>query len=148
MLTDRIWSEWLYGKCTFQHKVSHTPTSSYGVIVLTCKVPSLFMSELAYATQRTPPNTEWIPVSARLQFKGELKLSNWCIDMTSGQTSRSQLSLEGDDDRRCASHQHRERLQCTAVCTPHPFDMSAQWALKSARVRNSELIAQCPTSED
>lgn len=59
-----VCSEWHLQKCTFQQKVSHTHTSCYVVKVLTCKVPFSFMSELAYATQRTP-HTEWIPVTAR-----------------------------------------------------------------------------------
>lgn len=68
MLIVHVCSEWLQQKCTFQQKVSHTHTSCYVVIVLTCKVPFLFMSELAYATQRTP-HTQWILVTASVHVK-------------------------------------------------------------------------------
>lgn len=135
------------GKARFSRRC-HTHTSCYVVIVLSCKVPFLFMSERAYATQSTP-HAEW--TAASVSAHGEQKWRSCTDTVTSEQTSTSThrwVSLESDDDLSCASHQHWERLQCTAVCAPHPFDTLTQWLLKSACVRNSELIAQRLSSED
>lgn len=49
-------------------KRCHTRASCYVSIVLTCKVTFLFISEWAYAAQRTP-HREWIQVIVSIQTK-------------------------------------------------------------------------------
>ena len=115
--------QWLPPKSTFQQKVSH-PYIFYVFVVLTCKVPFLFMSERAYATQRAPHTAVISPWVCTLSGSKVVVLMHW-HDIKAN-LNAPWLSLESDDDLSSASHQQWERLQCTAVWGLHPFDMLTQ----------------------
>lgn len=107
----------LNGKAHFS-KRCHTHTSCYVVIVLTCKVPFSLMSEWAYATQGMTRRRRAPAREAEAKHDATSKQN---LDINT-----FWLSLESDDDLSCASHQHWERLQCTAVCALHLFDTLTQ----------------------
>lgn len=119
--TGLFW--WLLRKSTFQQKASH-PYILDVFVVLTCKVPFLFMSEWAYATQRAPHAGMTSLWACAVNRSKVVVLMHW-HDIKAN-LNTPWLSLESDDDLSSASHQQWERLQCTAVCGLHPFDMLTQ----------------------
>lgn len=123
-------------------KRSLPSTPCYMFIVLTCKVPFLFMSEWAYATQSTP-HTEVISVWAgKCSWTGALTWHQREHQHVSGYLWKVMMILAVlliNSERDCNVQRSASDIA---------FDMLTQWVLKSACVRNSELIVQCLTSED